>query len=1165
MARPVIVGTPTFDPPANTAGTANPIVLTTPTGAAIGETLIAVLTAQADVGAVDFGPPAGWARIGLAPVASTFVRVLGIFRHVLTAAPAASYSFTTPAAGTRRAGIMFRVQNMNAIQPAASSAAYGTYASGTVTMGAITVPEDDCLHLLAGMAATIQSPNAATISTPPTGMTLISGAVAGPGAGSRTALYAWQENADRTTSTAKTFTFTQTTAPQGTGSAVILQGTDVNIPPTADAGLNTTIAAGLTATLNGSGSADPGGTIVAYTWTQLSGTTVTLSGTGSNRTFTTPSVPGGDTLVFQLVVTDNDGTDSAPDTVTFLVDPPVANVPPVANAGVDQSVAASAAVTLNGSASSDSDGTIVTYAWTQLSGTAVTLSGTGSNRTFTAPAAAATLVFQLTVTDDDGATHSDSVTVTVAAAVTPATYVAVGTAPALTTSASPGYPAGMANGDLMLMFVASDAAATPTVPAGWTQLGVTASGGGVGISTFSRTATGTESGFITVSGVTGGTKGLVWITAYRPGTPGNLLGVSGSTTGADTNTTSTAISATGSSWTTATGDLIVTMIMMAAPTGTFTGSATGVAMTSAGSTLGTATGRFGGRTATDTMWHQHRDVPVTVGGTGAPTLVATAVGNNAGGMVSFVRLTETPAPPNLPPVADAGADQTVGFAQGVTISGAASTDPDGTIVSYAWTQLSGTAVTLSGSGANRTFSAPGTAGVLTFELTVTDNGGATDTATVNVTVAAAAAPVYVASGAAQIFTTAASVPYPTGLAAGDLLVLTTFSDVATTPTVPAGWSFRGSGGVTGLLTTNTWIRASTGAETGNFTVSVTGGTKGVTWVSAYRAVIAGRDVAAVYEFAFDDDATSTAFSCAASEAVAAGERVVAMMCLAAPSPGVYAGNPTAVSITHSAATLISQTGRFAGRTSANTLAFVHRDVEVTVGAAGTLTAVATANGANAAGVTGFLRLSEITNLPPVANAGTDQSVIGGTGVTLSGTASTDPDGTISSYTWTQTAGTAVTLAGTGATRTFVAPLTGGALVFSLVVTDFYGDTGTDTVTVTVTAPAQAPVADAGPDQNVVAGAAVIIDGSASTDPDGTIVSYAWTQITGPTVTLTGGPGATRSFIAPTLIGGTFLEFQLTVTDNTGSTDTDLVAVTVASGTDFYWNGTAWRPSRFQML
>ncbi|HKX72788.1 MAG TPA: PKD domain-containing protein [Candidatus Saccharimonadales bacterium] len=96
----------------------------------------------------------------------------------------------------------------------------------------------------------------------------------------------------------------------------------------------------------------------------------------------------------------------------------LANQTPVANAGSDQNVAAADLVTLDGTGSTDGDGTITTYTWSQVSGTAVTLSSTSvAQPTFTSPASlsGATLVFGLTVTDNQGATSpQDTVTITVA-------------------------------------------------------------------------------------------------------------------------------------------------------------------------------------------------------------------------------------------------------------------------------------------------------------------------------------------------------------------------------------------------------------------------------------------------------------------------------------------------------------------------------------------------------------------------------------------------------------------------------------------------------------------------------------------------------------------------------------------------------------------------------
>ena len=91
------------------------------------------------------------------------------------------------------------------------------------------------------------------------------------------------------------------------------------------------------------------------------------------------------------------------------------DVPPVANAGPNQTLPAAATVTLDGSASYDPQGNKITYQWQQIAGPTVTLSAPNNVTTTFAAAAGQSYVFQLTVRDSLGLQSSADVTITVAA------------------------------------------------------------------------------------------------------------------------------------------------------------------------------------------------------------------------------------------------------------------------------------------------------------------------------------------------------------------------------------------------------------------------------------------------------------------------------------------------------------------------------------------------------------------------------------------------------------------------------------------------------------------------------------------------------------------------------------------------------------------------------
>ncbi len=90
---------------------------------------------------------------------------------------------------------------------------------------------------------------------------------------------------------------------------------------------------------------------------------------------------------------------------------------------------------------------------------------------------------------------------------------------------------------------------------------------------------------------------------------------------------------------------------------------------------------------------------------------------------------------NISPFAKAGEDKVVGYESIVTLDGSNSSDPDGVIVSYLWSQFSGTSVTLTNPEQSiASFTAPGSDAVLVFTLTVTDDSSSTAIDTVKITV-----------------------------------------------------------------------------------------------------------------------------------------------------------------------------------------------------------------------------------------------------------------------------------------------------------------------------------------------------------------------------------------------------------------------------------------------
>ena len=190
-----------------------------------------------------------------------------------------------------------------------------------------------------------------------------------------------------------------------------------NAPPVADAGPGQNTSSGSIVTLHGSESTDPDDNIKGYAWTQTSGQQVTLQNAQTaTPSFTAPSQTC--TLTFELEVTDFydlKSTDSCTVQVTHQAEP---HQPPHADAGQDQRVTEGTTVQLNGSQSkTPEDHYYEKYRWEKISGPTVYLSDASSHSpTFVAPKVdelGAELKFKLMVTDENGLTSEDVVTIDV--------------------------------------------------------------------------------------------------------------------------------------------------------------------------------------------------------------------------------------------------------------------------------------------------------------------------------------------------------------------------------------------------------------------------------------------------------------------------------------------------------------------------------------------------------------------------------------------------------------------------------------------------------------------------------------------------------------------------------------------------------------------------------
>jgi hypothetical protein len=447
------------------------------------------------------------------------------------------------------------------------------------------------------------------------------------------------------------------------------------------------------------------------------------------------------------------------------------------------------------------------------------------------------------------------------------------------------------------------------------------------------------------------------------------------------------------------------------------------------------------------------------------------------------------------------------------------TDPDGTIVSYGWRSVSGPKeFTINNPTRSSTNINNLVQGIYNFELTVTDNSGATDRDTVVVTVMAA--PVNQA---------------PKANAGADITL--------TLPTNSTSLSGSGSD-PDGTISSYRWAKISGPAQynlnsTNTAQVSVNNLAKGV-----YQFELTVTDNGGKTG---KDTVQVTVNAAAAAPNLAPAANAGLDINVTLPTNSVILSG----SGTDPDGTIASyQWSKIAGPSQYNFVSATLAQTTVNNLAEGTYQFELTVTdnlGKTAKDTVQVIVNPESlsSNHVPTADAGSNLEITLPTNsVELSGKGN-DVDGTITSYSWKKSSGPAqYNIASSNNAKTEVSDLVQGVYQFELTVTDDKNGAGKSTVQVTVhAAPNQAPTANAGSDVQIsLPTDTATLTGAASADPDGTIASYKWAKVSGPTQSTVGSPSKSQTLIS-NLTEGVY-QFELTVTDNAGASSKDTVDVIV---------------------
>jgi ribosomal protein L14 len=882
--------------------------------------------------------------------------------------------------------------------------------------------------------------------------------------------------------TGKNYPGTITLAPYTSAALIYVSGVVSNSAPIANAGKDQTLTLPTnTATLTGSGT-DSNGTISSYQWAKIAGPSQYAISSQATAQTTISNLAQG-VYQFQLIVTDSSGA-TGKDTVNITVNP-APNQAPIANAGSDINITLPTnTATLSGSGS-DANGTVASYQWTKIYGpTQYTIASPTQPQTAVNNLVQGIYKFQLIVTDNSGATGKDTVIVTV--------------------NAAPNQPP-IANAGLDVNI---------TLPVNTVTLSGSGSDADGTIASYQWTKIAGPSQFTIASPAQAQTsvnnlmqgiyKFQLLVTDNSGATAKDTVAVS---VNAAPNQPPIANAGT---------DMNITL-----PVNTVTLSGSG--SDADGTVASYQWTKISGPSQFTIASPTQAQTPVNnlVQGIYKFQLLVT---DNSGATAKDSVAVSVNAALNQPPIANAGADMNITLpVNTVTLSGSGS-DADGTIASYQWTKISGpsqytiTSPTQAQTSVNNLVQ-----GVYKFQLSVTDNSGATGKDTVTITVNAAVA---LTAPPNQSPTANAGIDINITLPVNTVILLGSGSDpdgtIASyqwtkisgpsqyTIASPAQAQTTINNLVQGIYKFQLLVTDNSGAtamDTVAVVVNAAPNQPPVANAGANITIMLPTNTATLSGSGTDADGT-----------------IVSYQWTKISGPSQYTlGTPTKAKTT--VGNLLQGIYTFELKVTDNSGASAADTVQVTVNAA-----------------------AQIINQSPVANAGADIVITLPTNtVTLNGTG-TDPDGKIASYLWTKIAGPSqYTIASATKARTSVKSLLQGVYTFVLKVTDNLGATGTDTINVTVNASLaqtvnKAPIANAGADINITLPVNTVTLSGSGSDSDGTIVSYQWTKISGPSQDTIVSVNQSQTTVNG-LVEGAY-SFELKVTDNSGATATDTVNVIV---------------------